>query len=149
MNTKLETDLTNLEVIFDKVKGQGLHYLNHLESRPTSALVLATTKENLLTNGLGSLATLATLDEFNNRLEPLMVASSGPSYWGFVTGGSTPAAIVGDWLATLYDQNTQAEKGNGDNSAKIELEGIQLLMNILNLPKDYLGGFVTGATLAR
>lgn len=145
MTTKLKTDATNLEVLFDKVKEQGLDYLNHLASRPTSTVASVTQKEHLSTDGLGS---LAALDEFNNRLEPLMVASSGPRYWGFVTGGSTPAAIVGDWLATLYDQNTQAEKGNGDNSAKIELETIQLLLDLLNLPKDYLGGFVTGATLS-
>lgn len=145
MNTKLESDLTNIEVILDRVKKQGLLYLNHLESRPTSTLALVNKKENLQTDGMG---TLAALEEFNSRLEPLMVASSGPRYWGFVTGGSTPASIAGDWLSTIYDQNTQSENGNGDNSAKIELETIQLLLDLLELPKDYLGGFVTGATLS-
>jgi glutamate/tyrosine decarboxylase-like PLP-dependent enzyme len=76
------------------------------------------------------------------------VGSSGPRYLGFVTGGSTPASIAGDWLTTIYDQNTQTTKGQGDISANIELETIHLILELLGLPDSFLGGFVTGATMS-
>src|SRR5437773_7288249 len=34
-----------------------------------------------------------------------LVASAGPPYFGFVVGGSLPAAVGADWLTTAWDQN--------------------------------------------
>jgi glutamate/tyrosine decarboxylase-like PLP-dependent enzyme len=145
MNSVLQHDLHDLENILNEAKQQGIDFLNNLENIPTSNKNSINPTRNLNKLGLGS---LATLKEFNERLAPLMVASSGPRYLGFVTGGSTPASIVGDWLATVYDQNTQAVKAQGGTSALIEFETINLLLQLLNLPKSFFGGFVTGATMS-
>lgn len=145
MNGHLNEDAHILGALLEQVKQQGLAYLDNLADRPTRAATTAILQEQLNEEGLG---TLGALKQFNERFEPTIVAASGPRYWGFVTGGTTPAAIAGDWLATIYDQNTQSIKGNGDVSAGIELETIQLLLSLFNLPKDFFGGFVTGATLS-
>lgn len=141
----LNTDQQNLDVLLTAVKQQGIDYLNHIQERPTSSSAEVGIVYDLNEEGIGAKNALA---QFNQRFEPVMVASSGPRYWGFVTGGTTPAAIAGDWLSTIYDQNTQSAKGTGDISAVIELETIQLLLSLFNLPKDYFGGFVTGATMS-
>ena len=145
MNTVLKNDLHNLSTILDRTKQQGIDFLNNLENVPTSTKNSIDPTRELNEVGLGS---LAALEEFNERLAPLLVSSPGPRYWGFVTGGSTPASIVGDWLATVYDQNTQAIKAQGGVSALIEFETINLLLQLLQLPDSFLGGFVTGATMS-
>ena len=145
MNSILQQDLNDFEHILEKTKQQGVDFLNNIENVPTSNTYTIDPKTALNELGLGS---LEALKEFNERLAPLMVSSSGPRYWGFVTGGSTPASIVGDWLATVYDQNTQAVKAQGGASALIEFETINLLLQLLDLPDTFLGGFVTGATMS-
>ncbi|MCF3109524.1 aspartate aminotransferase family protein [Niabella sp. CC-SYL272] len=145
MNKQLQEDLSSLEKIMQLVSRQGLDYLKQIEERHTSVNHEAVPGGRLPEKGLG---TIETLQQFNSRLEPLMVAASGPRYWGFVTGGTTPAAIAGDWLTTVYDQNTQTITGDGDISAAIELETVRLLLELLELPDEFLGGFVTGATMS-
>ena len=145
MNPILQHDLNEIKIILEKVKQQGIDFLDSINTVDTSNKNRITTDRNLNDIGLGS---LSALEEFNERLAPLMVSQTGPRYWGFVTGGATPASIVGDWLATIYDQNTQATNAQGGVSALIEIETINLLLQLLNLPKNYLGGFVTGATMS-
>ncbi len=145
MNSILHQDLKDIENILEKVKQQGIDFLNAIDNVPTSTQNTLTTNRNLNDSGLGA---LTTLEEFNQRLAPLMVSQSGPRYWGFVTGGVTPASIVGDWLTTIYDPNAQSTKAQGGVSALIEIETINLLLQLLELPTSFLGGFVTGATMS-
>jgi glutamate/tyrosine decarboxylase-like PLP-dependent enzyme len=145
MNELLLNDKLQIDYLLTQIKNQGVNYFNDLPERKTS------TDYNFIPNNIlphEGIGTAQALSIFNKRLEPLMVASSGPRYWGFVTGGTTPAAIAGDWLTSIYDQNAQTTKGFGDVSANIELETIQLLLDLFNLPKDFFGGFVTGATMS-
>lgn len=145
MNPILQQDLKDIENILEQVKQQGIDFLHSIDSIPTSTQNSITTDRNLNDSGLGA---LSALEEFNQRLAPLMVSQAGPRYWGFVTGGATPASIVGDWLTTIYDPNAQATKAQGGVSALIEIETINLLLQLLDLPKSFLGGFVTGATMS-
>lgn len=145
MNHLLEKDLNNLENLLQKVKEQGLSYLENISERPTSSTNQLQKEIPSIKNGKGSEETFKI---FRERLEPLMVTSSGPRYWGFVTGGTTPASIMGDWLTSIYDQNTQALKGSGDISGQIEIETIKMLLDFFELPQDYIGGFVSGATMS-
>ena len=145
MNTILQNDLNDIENILEQVKQHGIDFLSSIDNIPTSTQNTITTNSVLNDSGLGA---LSTLEEFNQRLVPLMVSQAGPRYWGFVTGGTTPASIVGDWLTTIYDPNVQATKAQGGVSALIEIETINLLLQLLTLPKSFLGGFVTGATMS-
>lgn len=145
MNPILQQDLKDIENILEQVKQQGIDFLHSIDSVPTSTQNSITTDRNLNDSGLGA---LSALEEFNQRLAPLMVSQAGPRYWGFVTGGATPASMVGDWLTTIYDPNAQATKAQGGVSALIEIETIHLLLQLLALPKSFLGGFVTGATMS-
>ncbi len=145
MSELIQSESNKLDRILEKVKNQGVNYLSNINKRPTSVKPVTQDKRKLNYSGIG---TDETLELFNKRFEPIIVSSSGPRFWGYVTGGSTPASIVGDWLASIYDQNTQGVNGQGDISANIELETINLLLDLFELPETFLGGFVTGATMS-
>ena len=145
MDKTLKQDLDTLDDLLQSALHEGLLYLNHINELPTSVTGDEPARANLEDAGQGG---IQTLEEFKRRFQQLMVAAAGPRYWGFVTGGTTPAALMGDMLATIYDQNTQTTQGHGDVSAVVEFETIQLLLDFFGLPNDYLGGFVTGATMS-
>ena len=47
---------------------------------------------------------LAVVEEMARAIEPGVVATAGPRYFGYVTGGALPATVGADWLTTIWDQ---------------------------------------------
>jgi glutamate/tyrosine decarboxylase-like PLP-dependent enzyme len=87
---------------------------------------------------------LAELDELGS---PATVASAGPRYYGFVTGGSLPAALAANVLAAAWDQNV-AYQVMSPTAARLESVALGWLVDLFGLPPGTAAGFVTGATLA-
>lgn len=87
---------------------------------------------------------LATLDQIGS---PATVASAGQRYFGFVTGGSLPATLAANWLAAAWDQNS-AFSVMSPVVAQIERVALGWMLDVLGLPTESAGGFVTGATMA-
>ena len=84
------------------------------------------------------------LDEFGS---PATMGISGPRFFGFVIGGSLPAALAANWLATAWDQNAGLFAAT-PISAVLEEVSLAWLLDALALPAGSAGAFVTGATLA-
>jgi glutamate/tyrosine decarboxylase-like PLP-dependent enzyme len=145
MFQKLKKDIDQIDELLTAVKNISVNYLSQINLQPTSRQKPLPENSILSVDGLGL---ENTLNYFQQHHANKIVASSGPRYWGFVTGGTTPAAIAGDWLTAVYDQNTQGVTGGGDVSAAIEFETIDLLLQLFQLAATFNGGFVTGATMA-
>ena len=83
----------------------------------------------------------------DDAASPATVASAGRRYFGFVTGGALPATVAASWLATAWDQNCFTSTMSPAVTA-IEKIALGWLLDVLDLPRDAGGAFVTGATMA-
>lgn len=124
-------------------------YLANLDQRtvfptPASLAALQEFDEPLPAQPTDPSAVLAVLDELGS---PATTASAGPRYFGFVTGGSLPAALAANWLATAWDNNGGLTVMSAIN-AKLEEVALRWLVDLFGLPTTTDGGFVTGATMA-
>ena len=76
-----------------------------------------------------------------------LVAMSSPRYFGFVVGGSVPAALATDWLVSTWDQNVGLYLATPAASI-VEEVAASWLVDLLGLPPGTSVGFTTGATMA-
>jgi glutamate/tyrosine decarboxylase-like PLP-dependent enzyme len=87
---------------------------------------------------------LALLDRVGS---PATVASAGPRYFGFVTGGALPVTVATNVLAGAWDQNAFTPVASPVGAA-LERTSIKWLVEILGLPDESYGALVTGSQLA-
>jgi len=76
-----------------------------------------------------------------------LVASAGPRYFGFVIGGSVPAALAADWLVSAWDQDAGLY-ACGPAAAVVEDVAAGWLIDLFGLPASASVGFVTGGQMA-
>src|SRR5438093_494695 len=75
------------------------------------------------------------------------VHSAGPKFFHFVNGGTTPAALGADWLASALDQNTGAWVSS-PLGGHLEWIALEWLRDLFGLPREWGGVITTGATMA-
>ena len=91
-----------------------------------------------------STGTQAAFAAFNQRIAPPLSATAGPRYFGFVTGGCTPAALLADWIVAGTDQNVA--QGGDSISSEVESQALAWLLELFHLPNHFEGTLTTGAT---
>jgi len=81
-------------------------------------------------------------------IEPGLIATGSPRFFGWVIGGTQPVALAADWLVSAWDQNTGLCTIAPGAVAAEELAG-EWLVDLLGLPSGSEVGFTTGATMAQ
>ncbi len=87
---------------------------------------------------------IADLDRLGS---PATVASAGGRYFGFVVGSGLPVALAANWLAGSWNQNVAMEVMSPVGS-RLERVALGWIRDVLALPSESQGAFVTGDTLA-
>ncbi|MEO8472881.1 MAG: pyridoxal-dependent decarboxylase [Chryseolinea sp.] len=143
MNTTLANDHNIILQILDKTKDLASDYFAQQNTLPPGRFIPDIEMEILPQKGIGA---LAALEKFHEQYADKISNSAGPGYFGFVTGGATPASVAGDWLVSTYDQN--AAGSNDSIAPQIERQTIDFIQQLFGLDKSYFGSFVTGATVS-
>ncbi|WP_455833921.1 pyridoxal phosphate-dependent decarboxylase family protein [Pseudarthrobacter siccitolerans] len=87
------------------------------------------------------------VDLLARTAEPGLMAMPSGRFFGWVIGGTLPAALASDWLVSAWDQNAGLRYATPAMAAIEESAGAWLL-ELLGLPGGSDVGFVTGATMA-
>ena len=111
---------------------------------PQAGDVLADFREPLPDTGNGAQATIEKLIELNDAAGGNVV---GPKSYHFVIGGSTPAALAADLLATAYEAITYTWILS-PTGVEMEVQALDWLKELFGLPQHWPGVMVTGATMA-
>jgi glutamate/tyrosine decarboxylase-like PLP-dependent enzyme len=143
MHDHLAADLADLPHLLDLTRDRAVELLDSMAERPVIRPDWKTPAEPLPEHGGGLEAALA---DFVRKWEPGLSASAGPRYFGFVTGGATPAALAGDWLTSAADQNANSSFEN--TGQELERQTVGWLRDLFGLSGAHSGTFVSGATMS-
>jgi glutamate/tyrosine decarboxylase-like PLP-dependent enzyme len=143
------------EFDWDHLLGAALgHASGYRRSLPMRGAAAETPTEAILGSleGLGGMplegrAAADVLEELVARAMPGLTSMAGPRFFGWVTGGTLPAALAADWMTSAWDQNAGPATGAPAASA-FELCALRWLCELLELPEETRGALVSGATMA-
>ncbi|KAL2809664.1 pyridoxal phosphate-dependent transferase [Aspergillus granulosus] len=105
----------------------------------------ATLPSSLDVNGMGLGS--AKRHVLEDIVPALNNSSISPNYYGFVTGGVTPAALFAESIVSAYDQNVQVHLTEHTIATDVEYTALGLVVDLLKFDRKWQNGtFTTGAT---
>ena len=87
------------------------------------------------------------VDELVSAVDGGLHNVSGGRFYGWVIGGSLPAALAADWLTSVWDQNA-GMFAVAPAAAVVEEVAGEWLKDLLGIPKSASFGFVTGCQMS-
>jgi glutamate/tyrosine decarboxylase-like PLP-dependent enzyme len=135
--------------LLDNVAERAARFLYGIQERrvgpaPEAVAALSRFRESMPDGPCPPADVIAMLDELGS---PAAMGVAGPRFFGFVIGGSVPAALAANWLATAWDQNTGLHLA-APCAAALEEVSLEWIVDVLGLPEGTGGAFVSGATVA-
>ncbi len=135
--------------VLEQTLGHALAYLDALDSAsvvPTATLAELRAR---LTRPLNdeSLVAEQVIEDLVHDSEGGVIGSAGGRFFGWVIGGSVPAALAADWLTSTWDQNATLY-ACGPNLAVIEEICGAWLKDLLGLPASASFALVSGCQMA-
>lgn len=124
-------------------------YLAALDHEPVGATAGMAALRARLGRPLGDSGVPATdvIDQLVEDCATGLVGSAGGRFFGWVMGGSLPAAVAADWLTSVWDQNAALHACSPAAAVAEEVAGAWL-KELLRLPPRASFAFVTGCQMA-
>lgn len=127
-------------------RNESLSTLPTLPSSEAYQHAISSLPSRLPSHGLGTTGALSFIQD--EILPGCLQAQNGPRYFGFVTGGVTPAAQLTDVLLTSYDENVQVTLPGQTAATAVEARTLVLVLDLIGVERDVWKGrtVTTGAT---
>lgn len=137
------------EELLQKTAGRASAYLDGIQTRrvwpDSGALAGLSELEVSLPDGPRDPSDI--VGELDRIGSPGTVATAAGRFFGFVTGGTLPAAVAASWIVSVWDQNA-ALRVMSPAAAAFEDTALEWTRELLGLPAGVAGALVTGATMA-
>jgi glutamate/tyrosine decarboxylase-like PLP-dependent enzyme len=141
-------DRTQPAELLERTAAYAARYLARLDERPVAAQASVAELRAALARPLGEagLKPEQVIDELVATVEPGLLATSGGRFFGWVIGGTLPAALAADWLTSTWDQNA-AIVATSPAAAVVEEVVGTWLKQLLPIPAEASFAFVTGSQM--
>jgi glutamate/tyrosine decarboxylase-like PLP-dependent enzyme len=128
------------------------HALAHIEGLPKRSVDATATLDELrrridIPLSATGIPPGQVINELVAACEGGIIGSAGARFFGFVIGGSLPAALAADWLTSTWDQNAGLY-ACGPAAAVVEEVAGEWLKDLFGLPKSSSFALVTGCQMA-
>src|SRR5207253_9638470 len=133
----------------ERALSHSLAHLESLEHSPVAAgACLQTLRERLMKPlSREGISAEQVIDELVTDTAGGIIGSAGGRFFGWVIGGSLPAALAADWLTSAWDQNA-ASYACGPAEAVIEEVCGHWLKDLLGLPVHASFALTSGRQMA-
>ena len=131
----------------DRAREHSLAWLESIPTRPVPPRASIDELEFNFPLQDAPLDPAAVVDELVRLAEPGLMAIPSGRFYGWVMGGTLPAALAADWMVSAWDQNSGMRYATPAAAAIEEAAGAWLL-DLLGLPTTSDVGFTTGGTMA-
>lgn len=133
----------------ERALAHALDHLDHLPDAPVAATASLPDLRARLMRPLGDhgISAVQVVDDLVADCAGGIHGSTGGRFFGWVIGGSLPAALAADWLTSAWDQNA-ASYGAAPAEAVIEEVCGAWLKDLLGLPATASFALVTGSQMA-
>ena len=141
--------MTDRYIALDHANRHASRWLDSLATRPVPPRASVAEVVAALGTELPAGPTPANevIDLLASACEPGLTAMPSGRFYGFVIGGTHPAALAADWLVSAWDQNAVLRAVSPAHAA-VEDVASTWLLDLLGLPATSGVGFVTGATMS-
>ncbi len=135
--------------VLERALAHALAHLEALDGRPVSATASLAELRARLARPLTDTGVDASqvIDQLVADVAGGVLGSASGSFFGWVIGGSLPAALAADWLTSTWDQNA-AIYACGPAAAVIEEVCGKWLKDLFGIPPAASFAFVTGSQMA-
>jgi glutamate/tyrosine decarboxylase-like PLP-dependent enzyme len=126
-----------------------VQFLDSLDDRPVGPKASVDELRSALGGPLPTRGTddVQVIADLIAATEPGVTAIPSGRYFGFVIGGTLPAALAADWLTSTWDQNAGLYVIS-PSAAVVEEVALEWLRELLQLPEGVSAAFVTGCQMA-